>query len=487
MYRLFKTFGKIPKRKEEKNISSLKDSNHTFKQLQMSKPTLKLKQLIQKLNFNKEDLQISKPPLKRMKQLIKKLNFNKEDHEWLEDFYSDLEKSFSFDTIKKYKKIMGSKKYARLLKEIYKNYLFKKEDERKKMLEIKKTVEVKQMKRLTIMIIGISGVGKSSLINLFYLWSLGLNDLSDIKNVLIPTKYFKGTGENNELNVSDQGKSQTQKCSIYNFSLEFGNTRYYLNFVDTPGLGDVQGIKKDDEHIENILETISKTPEINCILLMLNGTEPRLNDRIIYSMTKLMGILPDIVQKNLFFLLSNVKYEPLLNVNKLMSEITKRSFPCNKILYYDNAIFQLDLKNKPTETIQKINCDYQGMKEKLAVFLKKAGKMKIHNNEIFAELKMKRYNFTNVCILIQKEIEENRGLTNIHNLIVELKEKTQIVKTLCSDFNYEKELELSLNILKKRKETQIDKETETLYKSIRMYEKQLEVIFNKRILLCSIE
>ena len=576
-------------------------------------------------------------PFESLEQLFKKFKLNTDDNEWLEDLYSELKKSFCFVTLQKYKKIIGTKKYDNLMKEISKNKhlamalnnLGENNDvheERQEEVKAPEVTQVVQMKvvKLTFIVIGMTGAGKSSLINLFYLWSLGLNDLRDIKKVLIPTKYFEGTGENNEINVADQGKSQTQKCSVYNFSLIFGNTRYELNFMDTPGLGDVEGIKKDDEHIEHILDTISRTPELNCIVLMLNGSEPRINDRILYVITKLKGILPNIMQDNLLFFLSNVKWEPALNVSQLMSE-RGENIPGNRIIYYDNAIFQLDLKNKPNATIQNLNFDYKVMKEKLAFFLDGSSKMRIQNNQSFSDLRSKRDEFRNICFLIQKDIEDNLKLqdeiqqiyielsninsttyslnsrlymeqpaeferkqvdTNYHSTLclagcsinchehcgldetivqgdpyfrgcyamcgdycqfckhhytyhvhlrklwtdvkkpkpaiidptvwaeinkntdeqtkknqiknvldqkikiiqqnleslkVNLSQTMQNVRTLCSQFNYEKELELSMNILLERKESMRDKDTSTMDKLITMFSKLLEVIFNKKI------
>lgn len=49
---------------------------------------------------------------------------------------------------------------------------------------------------LKIMIIGPTGAGKTSLINLFHVWSLDLpfSELSKLKKVAIATKYLEGDG-----------------------------------------------------------------------------------------------------------------------------------------------------------------------------------------------------------------------------------------------------------------------------------------------------
>jgi GTPase SAR1 family protein len=50
------------------------------------------------------------------------------------------------------------------------------------------------VKRVKILILGLSGAGKTSLVNLFYVWSQQwkLDDLKFKDKVLIKTKYFDG-------------------------------------------------------------------------------------------------------------------------------------------------------------------------------------------------------------------------------------------------------------------------------------------------------
>jgi predicted GTPase len=49
----------------------------------------------------------------------------------------------------------------------------------------------------------------------------------------------------------------TQSSTIHKFDLSYGEHSYELYFMDTPGLGDTEGIEKDDANVENILQTIS--------------------------------------------------------------------------------------------------------------------------------------------------------------------------------------------------------------------------------------
>lgn len=76
--------------------------------------------------------------------------------------------------------------------------------------------------------------------------------------------------------------------------------------MDTPGLGDTRGIEQDDKNVDNILKTISDTPELNGIVLMMNGTDGRISERVQYVMQRIKGMLPNVIKDNLMILLSNV-------------------------------------------------------------------------------------------------------------------------------------------------------------------------------------
>jgi predicted GTPase len=71
---------------------------------------------------------------------------------------------------------------------------------------------------MKIMVIGATGAGKSSLINLFYLWSQNVTstELSKLENVLIKTNYLNGDGSTENLQAN-QRESVTSFAKAYNF------------------------------------------------------------------------------------------------------------------------------------------------------------------------------------------------------------------------------------------------------------------------------
>ena len=50
--------------------------------------------------------------------------------------------------------------------------------------------------------------------------------------------------------------------------------------MDTPGLNDTSGIEQDKVNIEKILETVQRSPEFNALVIVVNGSEPRVPPRV---------------------------------------------------------------------------------------------------------------------------------------------------------------------------------------------------------------
>ena len=108
--------------------------------------------------------------------------------------------------------------------------------------------------------------------------------------------------------------------------------------MDTPGIGDTKGLEQDEKNFEVILEsTVKKTSDLNAILLVMNGSDPKISTRLKYIMIKLQGMIPDILADNLVALLTNVDLKPNLDINQVLDFKLDRS----RIFYYNNQLFQL--------------------------------------------------------------------------------------------------------------------------------------------------
>ncbi|CAF3798892.1 unnamed protein product [Rotaria sordida] len=132
---------------------------------------------------------------------------------------------------------------------------------------------------VNILLLGESGVGKSTFINAFvnYLTYNTLNQAELNKPVvLIPVSFMITVGDNFEEHMiqfgdadstenedfDHPGQSVTQHCKSYIFHLKHHNGKR-LRIIDTPGFGDTRGLDRDDFNMQHILTYVNNLTHLN--------------------------------------------------------------------------------------------------------------------------------------------------------------------------------------------------------------------------------
>jgi GTPase SAR1 family protein len=184
---------------------------------------------------------------------------------------------------------------------------------------------------ITMVLLGETGAGKSALINLFHFWSLeSLDKQPKFKDAaghsIIPKQHEAG---------GSQSGSQTLKPSHYQFDLKFGERTYCFSILDTPGMGDIKGLKNDDDNILAILKMIEETPSVDGIMLMLNGSNCRVSSRTQYILQRLYGMCPKTFEDHLYLIFSNTQLIPNFDwKNEIKVPIHKENvIPFDNLLY----------------------------------------------------------------------------------------------------------------------------------------------------------
>ncbi|CAF4030202.1 unnamed protein product [Rotaria sp. Silwood1] len=171
---------------------------------------------------------------------------------------------------------------------------------------------------LNIVLLGQTGVGKTTFINSFanYLVHNSLDD--GIKGELqapIPASFFymdKDTFEDKEINIgtpheSEQttvvGESCTRECRSFLFRI---NNRD-LRLIDTPGIGDTQGVLQDEKNFANILAFISQYEHLNGICVLLKPNEDRLTILFRFCLKELLRHLHVQARENIMFVFTNAR------------------------------------------------------------------------------------------------------------------------------------------------------------------------------------
>ncbi|CAF4623010.1 unnamed protein product [Rotaria sp. Silwood1] len=151
-------------------------------------------------------------------------------------------------------------------------------------------IQSKSDEIINILLLGESGVGKSTFINALvnYLKFKTLKEAENNPIVLIPVSFMIMTGDNFEEHLvkfegsnffsnedhNHLGQSVTQHCKSYVFTLTDGESRgRKLRIIDTPGIGDTRDSSQDDANLQHILSYINNLTHLNavCILLKPNN------------------------------------------------------------------------------------------------------------------------------------------------------------------------------------------------------------------------
>jgi hypothetical protein len=172
---------------------------------------------------------------------------------------------------------------------------------------------------INILLIGETGVGKSTFINAFVNY-LAFHSLEDAENgdpiVLIPISFpitigdqFEekkiefGQFDSNE-DHNQSGQSVTQYCKSYIFTI--GNN-IKLRIIDTPGIGDTRGEEQDNKNIEHILLYTNNLSHLNAICFLLKPNTAHLHALFRSCFTQLFNFLGPNARENIIFCFTNTR------------------------------------------------------------------------------------------------------------------------------------------------------------------------------------
>nr|XP_023025718.1 uncharacterized protein LOC111513720 [Leptinotarsa decemlineata] len=217
-------------------------------------------------------------------------------------------------------------------------------------------------KDINILLLGETGVGKSTFINSVANY-LTYNDLKTAKKenliVLIPTEFSMkdkngefhiisiGDKDNNE--YLDTGVSATQDVKTYVFPI--WNGRAKVRLIDTPGMGDTRGITQDNINSENILSYIGQLHELHAICFLFKPNQSRNTVFFRYCMSQILSRLDKSASKNIIFGFTNTRgsdYGPGETINLLKREVEsirekqdQAEIPINRNVFcFDNEAFR---------------------------------------------------------------------------------------------------------------------------------------------------
>ncbi|XP_033934314.1 uncharacterized protein [Pseudochaenichthys georgianus] len=144
----------------------------------------------------------------------------------------------------------------------------------------------------TIMVLGETGAGKSTLINGMINYILGVEWKDAYRFKLVDEDQLKS-----------QTKSQTSKVTVYQINHQEGfKIPFSLTIIDTPGFGDTRGIERDKEiteQIRNLFSAECGVSDIDAVCFVAQASSVRLTPTQQYVFDSVLSIFGKDVAENI--------------------------------------------------------------------------------------------------------------------------------------------------------------------------------------------
>ncbi|KAF4114012.1 hypothetical protein G5714_004235 [Onychostoma macrolepis] len=198
----------------------------------------------------------------------------------------------------------------------------------------------------TIMMIGATGAGKTTLINSMINYILGVQWINDFRFLLI-----------DEGKQKSQAESQTSEITAYQINHMNGfRVPYSLTIVDTPGFGDTRGISHDQKITKQIQEFFSARGGIDCIdavCFVVQASLARLTHTQKYIFDSILSIFGKDIAENILMMVTfaDGKTPPVLEAIKV-AEVSCSTNESGEPLHFkfnNSAVFASNNKSAEDE------------------------------------------------------------------------------------------------------------------------------------------
>lgn len=192
---------------------------------------------------------------------------------------------------------------------------------------------------ITLVFMGISGVGKSTLINAFYNFAQNIAWDQYPKHFPIRTEFqCCNIKEYQDQNISNYSHGQLSSITQEPFTYSCSYQDVTLKMIDCPGLADTRGIEQDKINTINIAKHMAINNNITAICLILPFTINRNTAEISYCIEEIKGLIPKDMKDRIFICVTHTCYEH----DNIKNFVKNADLPINNIFYFDNFAISKD-------------------------------------------------------------------------------------------------------------------------------------------------
>ena len=169
----------------------------------------------------------------------------------------------------------------------------------------------------TILLVGETGTGKSTLINTMVNFMLGVRWEDRI--------WFQITEEDKK---KSQAESQTSAITVYELFLETSSS--CLRIIDTPGYGATDGIKFDQRIAENLYMLFRSEEgihEIEAVCLVVKASQNRLTTFECYIFNAILSLFGKDIERNIVVFIT---HSDGLSAHNATNALKEADVPCGK-------------------------------------------------------------------------------------------------------------------------------------------------------------
>ncbi|RXN08647.1 hypothetical protein ROHU_009542 [Labeo rohita] len=271
-----------------------------------------------------------------------------------------------------------------------------------------------------ILLVGETGVGKTTLINTMVNYLLGVKFEEEI--------WYEITEEA----TRDQSESQTSEITVYEvFPVK---SPMSLTIIDTPGYGDTRGLEKDLEVAENLATLFQSNDgvcEVDAVCFVTQASANRLSDRQHYIISSVLSLFGKDIVNNIVFLITHS--DSLLPTN-VLGAIDKAKIPCRRDIRGQPVYFlfnnrQADARRNERRYVRAQMVAWEDSKDNMRHFLKSLNEMNRRSLELTSDVLKERIRFeafiSNLQLRVQEKESKKSEKIQIQEAMMQNKEKIE--------------------------------------------------------------